>query len=262
MKSYPSITTIFTDGFSVFAKEWKLLVGLTLIFMLPIYAALYWTQNTSIGLGLFFILLLFLVTPILQILIAKITESRHKHKKSHSWNKLWSHVRKKYFDVLLTMIILGLIALALIIVITIIFAIIAAIVAGGVGLTVQAGEQLPVGLIITGIIYGIVLVLTFMVFVTYIFFVNPIVVLTKHRYFKAVKESFKLVKGRWWSTFTRLLLLQITSLILVYIVMKIFYPIELSVGVTPAIMLIKSAVQQVIVLPIGVAGIMWYLRTK
>jgi len=262
MKSYPRITTIFTDGFSVFAKEWKLLVGLTLIFMLPIYSALYWTQNTSIAWGIFFILLLFLVTPLLQILIAKITESRHKHKKTHPWNKLWYYVRTKYLDVLLTMIVLGLIALALIIAISIIFAIIAAIVAGATGLTIQAGEQLPLGLTITGIIYGIVLVLTFIVFATYIFFVNPIVVLTKHRYFKAVKESFKLVKGRWWQTFARLLSLQIVSLILVFAVMEIFHPIELSVGVTPAIRLIKSAIQQIIVLPIGVAGIMWYLKAK
>lgn len=262
MKSYPKITTIFADGFSVFAKEWKLLVGLTLIFMLPIYAAIYWTQNTSVGLGLLFILIFFLVAPILQILIAKITESRHKHKKTHPWKELWVFVRKKYLDVLLTMIILGLIALALIIAITIIFAIIAAIVTGATGVTVQTGGQLPPGLIITGIIYGIVLVIAFIVFATCVVFVNPIVVLTKYRYFKAIKESFKLVKKRWLPTFARFLTLEIASLILIYVMLKIFYPIELSLGVTPALRLIKSVVQQIIVLPIGVAGIMWYLRTK
>jgi hypothetical protein len=262
MKSHPNITTIFSDGLKIFTKEWKLLVGITLIFMIPIYVALFWTQNNSVGLGIFFMLLFFLVAPILQIILVKITESRHKNKITHPWSELWSYVRIKYLDVLLTMILLGLVAIALMIAITIIFGIIAALIAGITGLTIQAGQQLPLGIIITGIIFGIIIVLAFITFATYIFFTNPIVVLTKHRYWSAIKESYKLVKGRWWQTFGRLLVLQLASLVLVYIVIMIFFPIELTVGITPTISLLKSTIQQIIVLPIGVAGIAWYLRLK
>lgn len=261
MKEHPKFSTIITDGFNIFAKEWKLLVGITLMFMIPIYAILFWSQESTAMIILYSLLFLF-ITPIIQITLAKITEQRHRHKKTHPWGELWSYVKTKYWDVFLTIVVLALIMVIAFIALFIIFAIIAAIMAASKGIpttpeqAIQGGWAILVGIaIVVGIVVMIILS-------TYLIFTSYIAALTKTRYLAAVKESIHLVKTRWWATFWRLLGIQVASLILVGIIMAIFTPMELASGMTPATNLIKSVVQQIIVLPMSVAAVAWYLRIK
>ena len=165
------------------------------------------------------------------------------------------------------MIVVALLILALFIAISAIFALLAIIATGGSIVTLEAGATVPVILILLGIIYAIVLIIAFLIFATYLTFLNPIIVLTKKRCWEAIKESFAIVKNRWWATFGRMLALQIASLILVYIIMQIFFLFEApylftQTMVPPSITLVKNILQQIVVLPIGVAGIAWYLRIK
>lgn len=266
MKKYPTVGTIFSDGFSIFAKEWKLLIGLTLILMIPVYVLLFWAAPTNTTQILTAIFLLLFISPVLQILIAKIVESRYKHKKTHPWNELWNYVYKKYFDVLLTQLLLVLIFL-------IIGAVVGGLFAAGIylvgdtGTITTGGILIPLGQVIIIGLLTILSILLFMILMTYLVFFNPVVVLTEKKYFSAILETYNLVKGRWWATFGRLLLLQLASLAIVWVLMIIFIPLELPYYLTeqvvpPGMQLIKTIVQQVIVLPLGVAGIAWYLRIK
>lgn len=262
MKAYPNVSKLFSEGFNIFFKEWKLLAGLSTIFTLPIYILLFWTPEEAVGLSILYTALFVLVSPILQIIIASITKERHQNKKTHSWESIKKHIAEKYFEVLGTMILIGLIFLGLIIALLIIVGLLAGLIILLQGMPTSPQDMISVAWIGLGALGVLAAIILAAVFSTYLFFANTIATLTKKVYLDAIKESFALVKTRWWQTLGFIVLFQLCSFVLISIVTAIFMPIDLTFGPSSISFLTQSILQQIIVLPFGVMAILLYLKSK
>ena len=93
----------------------------------------------------------------------------------------------------------------------------------------------------------------------YVMFSIPITILNKSWGIQAIKESVALVRGRWWSLFWRVFILELVAIVIALVV-SIFGAVILGAGLMGA--MITTIIQEVAVIPISIAIIVLYLNAS
>ncbi len=249
-----NINYLLGKGVDIFAKDWKLLVGSFLVLFLPLYLLLFWTRNYSEVLGLIITIFLGLASVAFFVLLTKAVERRFMKNKPYLLSSYFKDLKHTYWKTLWTFVLVGLITFLVELVVFIIFVIIILILGWIFTLPTTAAQILASPWVLLGILFVLVSAVVFAILWTHLFFVSFITVLTKHKYFSSINRSIDLVKGLGWKTFGVIVIFQIIAMLINYVLSLIFFVVN-----NPLINILKSVLGQVIILPISIATVVWYL---
>lgn len=254
MAEQVDISKAISDGFTIFFKEWQMLLSIYAVLFIPLFLLVYIIALTAPLLSPVIMILAAVAGIIFQISIISIVKKRWKDKKSLSFSKVMKDVAKYFVPMLGTGLLIFLILLPFLI-------LIAAIGFGGYFLLEPSGffENyiniiLSIGLIS---IIGIILIIIPSI---YLMFSTYLVVVKDMFYMKAIKESYQMVKGRWWYMFARVLLIQLISMGLSMIVGIGLSSIYLITGPSMGIQIIDTFIRQIVTLPMGVAMVVFFMQ--
>jgi len=243
-------------GSNIFVKEWKLLISTIVVFFIPLL--IYSIGNdylwTSIKVILF--LLTSLLSPALLILITKLTENNYKKNKRYSLKEFLKDLKNKYFDTLLTIILMGLILLAIGIVLLIIFFIIGAILSIFIKIPTSIEEFLTSPWVLISFLYVLIGFFTFLIAYSSIFFTTTITIVTKKKYLEAMRASFRIVKKKLWYFLGTIVIFE-TIISIIQLIVKTIFGI-LSKDPSSILGFLQTVVIQIAILPISIAIIIWY----
>lgn len=254
MTRLPGITKLIDSGIAVFSKEWKHLSSAVILLSLPLYLISLGLE-TNKSLYIPYLILLTITAPLISIITTTMIYYRYNKKKTIHSKGVYQYIHDRFFPVLGTSILSGIIML-----VSLIFLIIPAAILGLIYFigkpTLIVGTTLTTFGLTGSLILAVSSILILIGVGTYIMFALPISILEKEYGLKAINKSIKLVKGRWWNIFGRIVILQVIGLFIAGIVSLFGAAI---VGTTNLGMLITTLLQQVAILPISIAMIVLYL---
>ncbi|MCA9477778.1 MAG: hypothetical protein KC535_01385 [Nanoarchaeota archaeon] len=258
MARLPTVASLFDSGVSVFGKEWKHLSSAVVLLSLPLYLiSLGMEQNPSLFFA--YVILGAIIGPLLTIITTSIVFYRYDLQKTIHSKGLYEYIHNKFFPVLGTGILAGLIFFASMILLVVPLAIL------GIIYLIAKPALLIAGTALTpfGLVAGLVLLISAIIIAfgvgVYLMFSFPIVILENKSGLDAIQSSIRLVKGRWWNIFGRVLLLQLIATFIAGIV-SVFGVALLGSGSLGT--LITALLQQIAVLPITIAMIAFYLDIR
>lgn len=257
MSRLPTVAALFDSGLRVFSKEWKHLSSAVVLLSLPLYV-LSLGLETKLYLFTPYLILSLIIGPLISIITTVITYYRYDLDKTIHSEGLYKFIHDRFFPVLWTSILLS-----IIIILSMVLLILPLAVLGIVYLIAQPTLLIGGALSSFGLLALIVLIIC-AIFIgigvgVYVMFTLPIVVLDRCSGLVAINKSIALVKGRWWNIFGRVLILQIIALFIASII-GIFS--GLLVGYENLGYLITTLLQQVAVLPISLAMVIFYLDMR
>lgn len=261
MFKQPSLSQIIKDGLQVFKKEWKILLGVNAALMIIILAFTILEAVSSIFV-IPLVLLAIVFVPVI-IIVNTVITSRHLLTQKTTLKDIWSVICKKFFKVLITILLVLLIILVAFIALApagfvVWFAYNALLPTLATSQLAAVAFFIAAASIIGGIVASITIILS-----TYMLFSLYITIVEKKWGFKAIGKSFHLVKGNWWQTFGKILVIQLIATAIVFIVQLIFSPaLNASTSYIDARTIngVTALVQQLLVLPLSISVVAFYMR--
>jgi membrane-anchored glycerophosphoryl diester phosphodiesterase (GDPDase) len=257
MARLPNVASLFDSGLSVFTKEWKLLSFVIIVLSLPLYL-LGLSTDESLTSFLAYLLVLGIISPLISMITVAITQYRYEKDKTIHGKALYSIIHDRFFPTLWTTILTAVIVSVIMSVFVLPAGILllSSVVSGTLTLSSLSSATIA-GLVLIGLM-ALVAIIGVGV---YLMFALPATVIHKVSGFKAISESIKLVKGRWWNIFGKVVILQLISVAIVLII-ELFANEIFGAELSGVALLVVSLLQQVAVLPVTLSFIVLYLDIK
>lgn len=257
MARLPTVSSLFDSGVYVFSKEWKHLVSVVVLLSLPLYILSIGVE-TNPNLILPYLILSVIIGPLISVITTAIVYYRYDMDKTIHSKGLYAIIHEKFFAVLWTSILVSIVVILSMVLLAIPLAVLGIIYLIAKPALIVAGTLTSFG-VISVIILSLCAMIIGVGAAIYMMFSVPITVLEKKFGLRAINKSISLVRGRWWNIFGRVFILQLIALVIAMII-SLFAGAILGFDALGS--LITSLLQQVAILPITIAFIVFYLDIR
>ncbi len=257
MGRLPSVASLFDSGIFVFGKEWKHLTSAVILLSLPLYLLSLGMETNSI-LFLPYLILALVIGPLISIITTAIIHYRYDRDITIHSQGLYKYIHDRFFPALWTSILATIVVVLSMVLLAIPLAILGIIYAIAKPALIIAGTLTTFGLVGTIVLIVCAVIISVGAGV-YLMFSLPTAILEKKSGLDAINSSIRLVRGRWWNIFGRVVLLQLIATFIAGII-SVFS--GAAFGFEGLGYLITTLLQQVAVLPITIAMIVLYLDIR
>lgn len=263
MYTQPKLGTIIKDGLNIFAKEWRLLLGANaaLMILLLLFSVLEGVDTLFV---IPLLLLVIILIPVLSI-VNTVIASRRLKGKTTTINDIWNVTYKRFFPVLFTAIVVTLVVFVSFIVLVIPAMIVWLAYQAFLPNIATTPEAAFAFFILAGVFMGIIAIIIAAIVITYLIFSIYISILEKRSCFQAIRKSYQMVRGNWWKTFGKIVVIQLIIVGISFTVQLIFLPATLTVTdytAKRAVNGVATLIQQLAVLPFSLAFVALYVGSK